>query len=208
MKIKICGIRREEDISIVNQFLPDFIGFILVPQSKRYVSPEKIIELKKNLNSKIKTVGIFVNEKAETINYIKEKCGLDVIQLHGEETPAFCKNIQGEIWKTIGVNVKDNSFILSPSSYSSVVDLILLDSHTQGERGGTGVTFNWDIILSLPKDMNIGLAGGINDNNIYFAKRISELSLIDVASGSETNGTKDLNKIKTIIENIREENYE
>lgn len=208
MKIKICGIRREEDISIVNQFLPDFIGFILVPQSKRYVSPEKIIELKKNLNSKIKTVGIFVNEKAETINYIKEKCGLDVIQLHGEETPEFCKNIQGEIWKTIGVNVKDNRFILSPSSYSSVVDLILLDSHTQGERGGTGVTFNWDIILSLPKDMNIGLAGGINDNNIYFAKRISELSLIDVASGSETNGTKDLNKIKTIIENIREENYE
>ncbi|MGL5655477.1 MAG: phosphoribosylanthranilate isomerase [Fusobacteriaceae bacterium] len=208
MKIKICGIRREEDIDIVNQFLPDFIGFILVPQSKRYVSPETIIKLKKNLNPKIKTVGVFVNESLENINTIKEKCGLDVIQLHGEESSKFCNAIQGDVWKTIGVNVDDNTFRLSPSSYSPFTDLILLDSHVSGERGGTGTTFDWSIIDTIPDEINIGLAGGININNVASAKKITGLSLIDIASGSETNGVKDINKIKAIIKEIKEDFYE
>lgn len=208
IKIKICGIRREEDIDIVNQFLPDFIGFILVPQSKRYVSPETIIKLKKNLNPKIKTVGVFVNESLENINTIKEKCGLDVIQLHGEESPKFCNAIQGDVWKTIGVNVDDNTFRLSPSSYSPFTDLILLDSHVSGERGGTGITFDWSIIHTIPDEINIGLAGGININNVASAKKITGLSLIDIASGSETNGVKDINKIKAIIKEIKEDFYE
>ena len=208
MKIKICGIRREEDIKIVNQFLPDFIGFILVTQSKRYVSPETIIKLKKNLNPKIKTVGVFVNESLDNINSIKERCGLDIIQLHGEESPEFCNNIHGEVWKTIGVNVKDNSFILPPLSYSQFTNLILLDSHVKGERGGTGTTFDWNIISSIQNEINIGLAGGVDITNISLAKKITGLKLIDVASGSETNGIKDIEKIKKIIREIKEEFYE
>lgn len=202
MQIKICGIRREEDIEIVNEFLPDFIGFILVPNSKRYIDPTSIIKLKNKLNPKIKTVGVFVNETSEKINEIKKICGLDIIQLHGEETPDFCKEIDGTIWKVIGV--ENNRCKASLLEYSKVTDLLLLDSHVGNERGGTGITFNWELLNEFSDKFNIGVAGGININNIDLAKKLKNIKLIDLASGSETNNIKDRKKIEYIVKTIRE----
>lgn len=201
MKIKICGIRRPEDVEIVNEFLPDYIGFILVPASKRYVSPEKIVELKKNLDPRIKTVGVVVNESVEKLREIKNICGLDVIQLHGEESPGFCKELGGRIWKAI--RVKDEDCVDVLEQYAEYTELLLLDTYVEGTHGGTGQAFDWDLIDFLSADYNIGLAGGITRENAALAKKKVEPELIDVASGSETDGVKDREKIKDIIQIIR-----
>lgn len=201
MKIKICGIRREEDVAIVNEFLPDYIGFIMVPASKRYVSPERVIELKKNLDGRIKTVGVFVNEPLDKIKEIRKQCSLDIIQLHGEETPQFCKELGGRIWKAI--RVKDEDCVEILDKYAEFTELLLLDTYVEGTHGGTGQAFDWDLIDFLSTDYNIGLAGGITRDNAALAKQKVEPELIDVASGSETDGVKDREKIKDIIEIIR-----
>jgi phosphoribosylanthranilate isomerase len=206
MKIKICGIRRPEDIEIVNEFLPDYIGFILVPASKRYVSPEKIVELKKNLDPRIKTVGVVVNESVEKLGEIRKICGLDVIQLHGEESPEFCKELGGRIWKAI--RVKDEDCVEILEKYAEYTELLLLDTYVEGTHGGTGQAFDWDLIDFLSADYNIGLAGGITRENAALAKKKVEPELIDVASGSETNGVKDREKIKDIIQIIRRKRNE
>ena len=206
MKVKICGIRRAEDIEIVNKYLPDFIGFIFVPASKRYVEPSAVAELKKNLDPRIKTVGVFVNESIEKIREIKKVCSLDVIQLHGEETPQFCEELGGRIWKAI--RVKDEDCVEILDTYAEYTELLLLDTYVDGTHGGTGQAFDWDLIEFFSADYNIGLAGGITRENVLKAKKKVEPELIDVASGSETNGLKDEEKIKDIIQIIRGKKYE
>ena len=206
MKVKICGIRRAEDIEIVNKYLPDFIGFIFVPASKRYVEPKIVAELKKNLDPRIKTVGVFVNESIEKIKEIKKVCSLDVIQLHGEETPQFCEELGGRIWKAI--RVKDEDCVEILDTYAEYTELLLLDTYVDGTHGGTGQAFDWDLIEFFSADYNIGLAGGITRENVLKAKKKVEPELIDVASGSETNGLKDEEKIKDIIQIIRGKKYE
>ena len=193
MKVKICGIRRAEDIEIVNKYLPDFIGFIFVPASKRYVEPSVVAEFKKNLDPRIKTVGVFVNESVEKIREIKKVCSLDVIQLHGEETPQFCEELGGRIWKAI--RVKDEDCVEILDTYAEYTELLLLDTYVDGTHGGTGQAFDWDLIEFFSADYNIGLAGGITRENVLKAKKKVEPELIDVASGSETNGIKDEEKI-------------
>lgn len=206
MKVKICGIRRAEDIGIVNKYLPDFIGFIFVPASKRYVEPSVVVELKKNLDPRIKTVGVFVNESIEKIREIKKVCSLDVIQLHGEETPQFCEELGGRIWKAI--RVKDEDCVEILDTYAEYTELLLLDTYVDGTHGGTGQAFDWDLIEFFSADYNIGLAGGITRENVLKAKKKVEPELIDVASGSETNGIKDEEKIKDIIQIIRGKKHE
>ena len=206
MKVKICGIRRAEDIEIVSKYLPDFIGFIFVPASKRYVEPKIVAELKKNLDPRIKTVGVFVNESIEKIREIKKVCSLDVIQLHGEETPQFCEELGGRIWKAI--RVKDEDCVEILDTYAEYTELLLLDTYVDGTHGGTGQAFDWDLIEFFSADYNIGLAGGITRENVLKAKKKVEPELIDVASGSETNGIKDEEKIKDIIQIIRGKKYE
>lgn len=206
MKVKICGIRRAEDIEIVNKYLPDFIGFIFVPASKRYVEPSVVAELKKNLDPRIKTVGVFVNESVEKIREIKKVCSLDVIQLHGEETPQFCEELGGRIWKAI--RVKDEDCVEILDTYAEYTELLLLDTYVDGTHGGTGQAFDWDLIEFFSADYNIGLAGGITRENVLKAKKKVEPELIDVASGSETNGIKDEEKIKDIIQIIRGKKHE
>ena len=206
MKVKICGIRRAEDIEIVNKYLPDFIGFIFVPASKRYVEPKIVAELKKNLDPRIKTVGVFVNESIEKIREIKKVYSLDVIQLHGEETPQFCEELGGRIWKAI--RVKDEDCVEILDTYAEYTELLLLDTYVDGTHGGTGQAFDWDLIEFFSADYNIGLAGGITRENVLKAKKKVEPELIDVASGSETNGLKDEEKIKDIIQIIRGKKYE
>ena len=206
MKVKICGIRRAEDIEIVNKYLPDFIGFIFVPASKRYVEPSVVAKLKKNLDPRIKTVGVFVNESIEKIREIKKVCSLDVIQLHGEETPQFCEELGGRIWKAI--RVKDEDCVEILDTYAEYTELLLLDTYVDGTHGGTGQAFDWDLIEFFSADYNIGLAGGITRENVLKAKKKVEPELIDVASSSETNGLKDEEKIKDIIQIIRGKKYE
>ena len=202
MEIKICGIRREEDIEIVNKYLPNYIGFIFVKKSKRYVEPLIAKKLVEKLDERIKKVGVFVNESLESIEEIKNICKLDVIQLHGEESVEFCSKVEGEVWKAL--RVKDKESIKKECEvYYKYVDKILLDTYSSGNHGGTGETFDWEIARELTSKYSIILAGGINETNVAEAIGKVPAKIIDVASGSETNGIKDEVKIEKIIKNIR-----
>ncbi len=200
-KIKICGLRRMEDIEYVNEFLPDYIGFIFA-DSKRYVEPSCVKMLIEKLSPEIKTVGVFVNEDINKISEISSMLNLDVIQLHGDENNDYILKLRNEklreIWKAVSVKNSDDLEKMSKIK----ADRILLDTYKKGERGGSGESFNWDILASV-NCKDIILAGGLNCGNIRNAIQEVRPYMVDVSSGAESDGFKDREKIKKCIEAAR-----
>lgn len=192
-KIKICGLRRAQDIEYVNTLEPDYIGFVLTPGFRRSITPETARQLKKTLSAKIKTVGVFVNDSADKINYLFD-CGIiDIAQLHGSESPEFCGLIKAPVIKYFncaGGTPKD--------IYKYNVDYYLFDSGT-----GTGRGFNWNNIPKTEKPFF--LAGGISEQNVKQAIETAHPFAVDVSSSVETNGFKDFEKIKRFMEMARYE---
>lgn len=197
-KIKICGLKRLEDIEIVNKYKPDYIGFVFA-DSKRKVTSDLACKMKKNLDSSIKSVGVFVDEDIDVIIKLYDEGIIDIAQLHGLENEEYIKklkqksNYQLEIINAI--EMSDEKDLMEYDN--SISDYLLLDSGK-----GSGRTFDWDLIRNdLNKDFF--LAGGINISNI--SKAIDEFKpyAIDLSSGVETDGFKDEYKIKEIMEVIR-----
>lgn len=199
MKIKICGLRRKEDIGYVNKLKPDYVGFIFAP-SKRQVSLHRARDLIRGLDQGIKKVGVFVNESRERVEEIGEACRLDILQFHGEEGADLVTGFRRDVWKAF--SIKDENSLKDIDSYR--VDGYLLDSFYKGKRGGTGKTFNWDLVAHLHREKFIILAGGLNLDNIGRAIARVRPQVVDLNSGVETGGYKDFNKMKTIIEKLRE----
>lgn len=199
MKIKICGIRRKEDIAYVNELKPDYVGFIFA-KSTRQVRPHEAKELIDLLDKSIKKVGVFVNEDKESIKQIARDCSLDVLQLHGDEKPEFIIDFKEEIWKSF--SIKDEESLKNIDCYK--VEGYLLDTFIDGKRGGTGENFNWDLVPHLHKERFIILAGGLNIQNINRAIERVRPHVVDINSGIEIDGYKDFNKMKAIIERVRE----
>lgn len=199
IEIKICGIKRQEDIEILSKFPVNYAGFIFA-NSKRKVTPEHVVNITKNLRSDIKKVGVFVNEDIEKVNEIIRFCNLDVVQLHGEESDDYCSRVDAIVWKSI--SVKNESSLININHYRNI-DGFLLDTYTDGDiKGGTGKTFNWDIVKNLSKDNFIILAGGLNKDNIVDAIKIVKPNILDVNSGVETELVKDEKKIKELFSNL------
>ncbi|MCL2077723.1 MAG: phosphoribosylanthranilate isomerase [Oscillospiraceae bacterium] len=193
MKIKICGLRNLEDVYAVNEAMPDYIGFIFVKSSKRYITPDCAAHIYDRLNKEILKVGVFVNANIDTIASIMRKNIIDIIQLHGDEDNDYIKNLRSKtkakIIKAVSVNSPEDLVGI----YNIKSDYILLDNG----KGGTGKTFDWSL---FPKDMHhkIFLAGGISFENIDAAVSLSPYC-IDVSSGVETDGIKDRKKIIKIV---------
>lgn len=207
MKIKLCGIKRLDDIQYINEFKPDYAGFILSEGFRRSVDPNTFCKLKSHIDKNIKTVGVFVNEPLEYIlEYYNE--GLDVIQLHGDETAEYLqklkKMVKCKIWRA--VRVKCAADITSADNMGA--DLLLLDSFSEKKYGGTGKTADWNIISSVNIKTPFFLAGGLNINNIGDAVKTVNPYGIDISGGIETNGFKDRNKIEIIMKLIRSGNFE
>lgn len=209
-KIKICGLKRMADIQYVNEYLPEYIGFVFA-QSKRRVSLEQAKTLKKDLDPRIKTVGVFVNEDIENIIEIVTECSLDCIQLHGDENPQYIDTLRNslnshptensiEIWKA--VRVKDESSISILNSYK--VDAFVLDAFVEGSYGGAGKVFDWNLANQAKAYGKIFVAGGLNIENVSNAVQTVKPYGVDVSSGVETNDCKDEVKIKHFIEKVRE----
>lgn len=198
MEIKICGIRRDEDIEIINKYKPEYIGFIFAP-TRRYVSPERAAELSAKLNGDTKTVGVFVNEAPEKVREIAMTADLDVIQLHGDEDEEYIRSlgVNCEIWKA--VRIKDGDDIPDIEG----ADKILLDKYTPKEYGGTGESFDWSNIGDTKTNKPLILAGGLNKENVAEGIRIFKPVCVDVSSAVETDGAKDEKKIKEFIEKVR-----
>lgn len=196
MKIKICGLRREEDIAIVNKYVPDYAGFIVeYPRSKRSISLDRAIELAFLLDKKIKSVGVFVNAPIERVKMASEH--FDLIQLHGDEDDEYIREVSSKIGKPIirAFIIKNNQDIERANASSA--QLLLLDGGK-----GDGKTFDWNLLKRAEKPFF--LAGGINEGNMHIAiKNINPMAL-DISSGVETDGFKDETKIKRIMEIIDE----
>lgn len=199
VEIKICGLTTVEDIEKVNKLELDYVGFIFAP-SKRQVTPEKAKQLIEKLNPRIKTVGVFVNETIDRVNKIADFCLLDIVQLHGSETPSYCQEICKPVWKALSIGAKEDveRYRLYPD-----VSGILLDTFRPGIVGGSGQTFSWDLAKDIPKDKLI-LAGGLSPSNVSLAIDVVMPRIVDVSSGVETNGIKDKEKIKEFIRSVKE----
>ena len=196
MYIKICGITNFQDAITISETGVDALGFVFYSGSKRYISPDKANEIIKELPPFINTVGLFVNEKRENVIDILHKCPVDILQFHGDESPEYCSRFNKRIIKAFRVknDFSNNVF----NSYS--VNAFLLDGFTQGEYGGTGVSFDWDIALMSKKFGRIIIAGGLNPENIESALRKINPYGIDVSSGVEIEpGKKNINKVKEIV---------
>lgn len=199
--IKLCGMRRAEDISYVNEFLPDHIGFILAEGFRRTVDADTAGELVKKLDRRIKKVGVFVDTPFEKVKYAAEKIGLDVLQLHGNEDWEYIGKIKSlglPIWKAVRVRTSED--ILNAQKLDC--ECLLLDSFTKETVGGSGKVADWSIISKTEICKPFFLAGGINAENISEALEICEN--IDLSGGVETGGVKDREKIKRVMEIYRE----
>ena len=203
MKIKFCGIRRPEDVAFMNEFRPDYVGFVFT-ESRRRVSPETAAALAQRLDAGIGKVGVFVDEAPEVIARTAELAGLDAVQLHGDEPAdtisalrSLLKGVQ--IWKA--VRVKDRGGI--PDALKLGADLLVLDSFSAAEHGGTGKTADFDLIRAANLSVPYFLAGGLNGGNIEPIVREFTPYGVDVSSGIETGGVKDRVKIGQIMGILR-----
>lgn len=193
--IKICGIQSLEIAQSVVQNGADLMGFIFAP-SRRYIAPEKAAQISQQMGC-IKKVGVFVNEAVEKVNEIAEQCNLDYVQLHGDETPTYCKKIKYPIIKAFRYNGDFTSYKVNQYE----VDMVLIDSYQVGKAGGTGKTFSWQAAQQSFREitMPILVAGGLTVDNVKEAIDILSPEGIDISGGVEINGEKSAKKIKEFL---------
>ena len=204
-KIKICGLKRQEDIEYVNELLPDYIGFVFA-RSSRQVDSNLAKQLGKGLDRRIKKVGVFVNEDIEQVKKIAKDVSLDVLQFHGDEDKAYLSNFKDFIiWKSKSIDVSmknvEQDIIEKINGYP--IDGVVLDSSIKGSTGGIGQSFNWNLLQSLNIEKKLILAGGLSVDNVRKAIDIAKPYAVDISSGVETNNVKDFNKIKKFIKKVR-----
>ena len=198
-KIKICGLKRLKDIEIVNKYKPDFIGFVFA-DSKRKVDYNLACEMKKNLDSSIIAVGVFVDADIDEILRLFNDDIIEIAQLHGLENEDYIKCLKD---KTNNELIIINAIEISDNVDLSIYDDSLADYLLFDSGKGSGKTFDWRFIS---KDLNkkFFLAGGLNQDNISQAIKEFNPYAIDLSSGVETNGFKDENKIKKVMEALDE----
>lgn len=202
MKVKVCGITNLQDALLCQNAGADALGFIFFKGSKRFIPPEKAAAIAEDLSPFVMKVGVFVNEAPEFVNKTAKEIGLNAVQLHGDETPATADLIEFPIIKSF--RIKDGFDFSLLKKYSKAS--FLLDTHSVSEPGGTGKSFNWELIpTEIRKE--IILAGGVSAENI--SKIIDEINpaAVDLSSSlEESPGIKDAEKVRTffkIINNYR-----
>ena len=200
-RIKICGITRPQDGLAAALAGADAIGLVFYAASPRNVTPAQAGEICTALPPFINKVGLFVNATSQDVQNVLATVPLDLLQFHGDERPDFCRQFNKPYIKAI--NVKPGLDLLQYASLYSGASGLLLDSFVEGTPGGTGITFNWDLIpakLSLP----VILSGGLKPQNVAAAIRQTRPWAVDVSSGVESaKGIKDVQKIAAFIKEVR-----
>lgn len=199
MKVKICGITDVETGVAAAQYGADALGFVFA-ESKRRISIEKAQEIISHLPKEVYKVGVFVNESIVEIEKIAAAVGLTHIQLHGDEPASFSESLSLPVIKSISFEGNESLEALAdfPSNF------ILLDSPKGKYRGGNGKVFNWnEVNPTILERKKVILAGGLDIDNVETAIKIINPFMVDVSSGVETDGLKDLRKIKLFIEKAK-----
>ncbi|MEK7881041.1 MAG: phosphoribosylanthranilate isomerase [Deltaproteobacteria bacterium] len=212
-KVKICGITNLDDALFAAESGADALGFVFWKKSPRFVEPSVVKAIVKALPPFVSCVGVFVDEEASRVNGIARQAGLSCVQLHGSETPEFCRGMELRVIKAFRIKVtpfykgglggiKQGNDIASLSGYD--VSAFLLDSYSEGAPGGTGKVFDWDCAIEAKKYGKVILAGGLTPGNIEEALRKVGPYGVDVSSGVESSpGKKDKVKVKEFIRLVR-----
>ena len=199
MKIKICGIKNENEAKIINECMPDIAGFVFA-SGKRQIDINKAKILKKIINPEIETAGIFVEQNEDEILEIYNKKIIDIIQLHGDYDEQTIKNLKEKTGAKIikVIRVKEGFYKIE-----TLADFILFDAYSKDKYGGLNKTFDWNI--KIISNVPYFVAGGINENNIVeMVKKLTPYG-VDISSGVEVDGFKTKEKVFNIIKIIKEE---
>lgn len=195
-KIKICGLRREQDIRYANELMPDYIGFVFLKGKMRYVTFEEAARLRSLLDPAIPAVGVFVNEPAENVIRLLQAGTIQIAQLHGQEDEAYAEEL-----RRAGDHCIIRAFAVRSSedihrAFAFPADYPLLDNGK-----GTGKTFDWSLFQEQEKPFF--LAGGLSPENVKEAIECFHPYAVDVSSGVETDGFKDYEKMKAFMDAVR-----
>ncbi len=204
-RIKICGITRLEDARFCAAEGADYLGFVLHSGSPRRVGPALAKEIIEWVYGP-QTVGIFVDEPPDRINEIVDEVGFDLVQLHGQETPDVCRQINFPVIKAVSVDdsMTADEVRAEVDRFAVVAGHVLLDTRRRDKSGGTGETFDWRLAEAVARDHDIFLAGGINHDNIGDAIDAVHPFAIDLSSGVEqTPGVKDFDLLSRLFQALR-----
>lgn len=196
-QVKMCGLRRMEDIEAVNRLMPEYVGFVFAPASRRYITPEEAAALRQALRPGIRTVGVFVDEDDGAVARLLAEGTIDIAQLHGNEDEVYIARLKALTGKPVirAFRVKGAEDLRAAEA--SAADMILLDA-----GAGDGKTFDWSLLSSVSRPYF--LAGGLTPENAAEAVRKFRPFAVDVSSGIETGGFKDYNKMRAFIRAVRE----
>ncbi len=196
-KIKLCGLKRPQDIQAANELLPAYIGFVFAPKSRRYVHPDRAEELRRMLNPGIIPVGVFVNETPETVAALLDRGIIDIAQLHGKEDAAYIRRLRQLTTKPLIQAFRVDTPADVAAAQASTADYVLLDSGA----GGTGTCFDWSLLQDIQRPYF--LAGGLTPENVGGAVATLHPYAVDVSSGIETDGAKDKEKMTQFVRAVR-----
>ena len=198
--VKICGITNLEDAQAAVRSGASALGFIFYDKSPRYIPMETACQIAADMQGQVPLVGVFVDETLDYVHGVAEEIGLNFIQLHGNESPAYCQEIHFPVIKVFRVSSDFNAGIIK--SYN--VHAFLFDTYKKDKPGGTGEVLNWGKISNLKIDTPIILSGGLNRENIESGIDVVCPSAVDVNSGVESRpGMKDEIKIISLFEILK-----
>jgi phosphoribosylanthranilate isomerase len=210
-RIKICGITESRHILVASQLGVDFVGMVFA-SSPREISPQKaqeIVQTAAEMKPRPSMVGVFVNLKPDEVNNIADYCGLDWVQLSGNETWDYCRLIEKPLIKVIKVdslvlsaNLRDE-LIRGQRSLNKEKLIFLLDTKESGGYGGSGKSFDWSLIPALSEELPVFIAGGLNHRNVSSLIMEKHPWGVDVSSGVETDGSKDASLITAFVKEVR-----
>ncbi len=210
-RVKICGIREKAHALAVIEAGGDFIGLVFA-SSQRQVTPDQarnIVSTVKECGETTAVVGVFVNMPSPVVNRIASTCNLDWVQLSGDESWEYCRQITKPLIKAVRIspdqhpqeiyaNLATGAGVLSNQKY-----LYLLDSQVKDKYGGTGMTFDWSLAQQAAERFPVIIAGGLTPENVAQAIEMVTPWGVDVSSGVEVDGVKDITKIRAFIEAVR-----
>ncbi len=202
MRIKICGITDIATALAAAEMGADAIGLVFAP-GRRQVSVEAARAIADAAPPFLTKVGVFVDEDPSRVDAVAAACGLDVVQLHGHESPQVCAASRRPVVKAI--RVADASSLEQIGAYR--VAAFLLDSDVPGVAGGSGRSFDWTLAASAARSARIILSGGLTPENVQDALNCVRPFGVDVSSGVETGGRKDPEKMRTFIGRVRDWEY-
>lgn len=182
VKVKICGVTSLKDARDACQAGADLLGFNFVPGSRRYINPYLAREIIRDLPPFVSRVGVFADERVDTVNDLAVFLGLDAVQLHGEEDPAYCRRVSVPVIKAL--RVAGPRDLEAASSYQ--VSAFLLDARVEGQLGGTGSTFPWELATGFCRGARVFAAGGLTPDNVAEAVACMSPYGVDTASGVES----------------------